>query len=63
MDWAFKYMKEVNAGMVHINNQTSSEGHMPFGGVKSSGVGPFSIGGTNKDFYTDLKVVYVQYAQ
>jgi alpha-ketoglutaric semialdehyde dehydrogenase len=47
--------------MVHINNGTISEGHMPFGGVKNSGLGHYSIGQTNKDFYTELKVVYTQY--
>ncbi|GAX89824.1 aldehyde dehydrogenase family protein [Effusibacillus lacus] len=63
MDWAHAYVDEVESGMVHINNGTISEGHMPFGGVKNSGVGPYSIGGTNKDFYTELKVVYLQYKQ
>nr|MBA5587581.1 aldehyde dehydrogenase [Anaerobacillus isosaccharinicus]QOY38649.1 aldehyde dehydrogenase [Anaerobacillus isosaccharinicus] len=61
MNWAYRFMEDVESGMIHINNGTVSEGHMPFGGVKNSGVGPFSIGGTNKDFYTELKVTYIQH--
>ncbi|SFM18994.1 aldehyde dehydrogenase family protein [Salibacterium qingdaonense] len=61
MEYGYQFMEDVESGMIHINNGTVSEGHMPFGGVKNSGVGPYSIGGTNKDFYTDLKVTYIQH--
>ncbi len=61
MDWAYRFKDDVESGMIHINNGTNSEGHMPFGGVKNSGVGPYSIGDTNKDFYTELKVTYIQH--
>jgi len=61
MDFAYDFAQDVESGMIHINNGTVSEGHMPFGGVKNSGIGPYSIGGTNKDFYTNLKVNYIQY--
>jgi len=61
MDFAYEFIQDVESGMIHINNGTVSEGHMPFGGVKNSGIGPYSIGGTNKDFYTNLKVIYTQY--
>jgi alpha-ketoglutaric semialdehyde dehydrogenase len=60
-EWAHEFSEDVESGMVHINNGTISEGHMPFGGVKNSGLGQYSIGQTNKDFYTELKVVYTQY--
>lgn len=37
---AFRYMQEVNAGMVHINAPTiADEPHVPFGGVGDSGFG------------------------
>ena len=34
---------------------------MPFGGVKNSGLGAFSKGATNKDFFTTWKVNYTKY--
>lgn len=54
----FEFMRDIEAGMGHINHGTSSEGHLPFGGVKESGLGIYSIGDTNKDFYTNLKIIY-----
>lgn len=58
---AYQYAEKVQSGMVHINHGTASEAHMPFGGVKQSGFGAFSIGSSNKEFYTEMKVVYFQY--
>jgi acyl-CoA reductase-like NAD-dependent aldehyde dehydrogenase len=34
---------------------------MPFGGAKASGLGAFSKGATNKDFYTNYKVHYLKF--
>ncbi|WP_067925157.1 aldehyde dehydrogenase family protein [Alicyclobacillus shizuokensis] len=53
--------KRLQAGMVHINHGTASEPHVPFGGIKESGYGPYSIGSTNQQFYMQTKVVYTQY--
>ena len=37
---AFEYINTVEAGMVHVNAPTlGGEVHLPFGGLKSSGVG------------------------
>jgi aldehyde dehydrogenase (NAD+) len=47
--------------MIHINHGTASQAHVPFGGVKDSGLGAYSIGHTAKDFYTNLKAVYVKW--
>lgn len=58
---AYKFVEEVESGMVHVNHGTASQAHVPFGGVKESGYGAFSIGKTNKDFYTEMKVAYFQY--
>ncbi|MCM3726541.1 aldehyde dehydrogenase family protein [Neobacillus cucumis] len=58
MEYAEQFVNEVQTGMLHINNGTISESHVPFGGLKNSAVGPYSIGVTAKDFFTDLKVVY-----
>jgi acyl-CoA reductase-like NAD-dependent aldehyde dehydrogenase len=58
MQYAEQAAADIEVGMVHINNGTISESHVPFGGVKSSAVGSYSIGSTGKDFFTALKVVY-----
>ncbi|GGJ08278.1 aldehyde dehydrogenase [Alicyclobacillus cellulosilyticus] len=52
--------RRLKTGMVHINHGTASQAHIPFGGVKQSGYGAYSVGATSRDFYTDLKVVYVR---
>jgi aldehyde dehydrogenase (NAD+) len=57
----YKFMRESQSGMVHINHGSVSESFMPFGGIKMSGLGSFSIGTTNKEFFTNLKVIYNQY--
>jgi acyl-CoA reductase-like NAD-dependent aldehyde dehydrogenase len=58
---AFQFAEQIQSGMVHINHGTASAAHMPFGGVKNSGFGAYSIGSSNKEFFTETKVVYVQY--
>ncbi|GIQ68884.1 aldehyde dehydrogenase family protein [Xylanibacillus composti] len=50
---------ELDSGMVHINHGTASQAHVPFGGVKHSGFGAYSIGHTNQEFFTQVKAVYV----
>jgi len=58
----FTFADRVEAGVVHINSPTTGgEAHVPFGGLKSSGIGPREQGSTQLDFYTELKVVYVDY--
>jgi aldehyde dehydrogenase (NAD+) len=61
LDLAGRFVDGVRSGMVHVNHGTASEPHMPFGGVKDSAIGPGSIGATTKDFFTDIKAVYVKY--
>lgn len=57
---AKQFIRNMKSGMVHINHGTASEAHVPFGGVKNSGYGAYSIGSTAKDFYMCDKVVYVK---
>lgn len=57
-EYVDQFVSQAEAGMIHVNNGTISESHVPFGGLKSSAVGPYSIGVTAKDFFTDLKVIY-----
>ncbi|GAA1790519.1 aldehyde dehydrogenase [Planosporangium flavigriseum] len=59
LDVAMRYTQGVQAGMVHVNHGTISQPHVPFGGVKDSGSGAFSIGSTNQDFFTNTKTVYL----
>lgn len=33
---------------------------MPFGGVKDSGLGAYSIGHSNLEFFTNVKAAYFQ---
>jgi acyl-CoA reductase-like NAD-dependent aldehyde dehydrogenase len=58
----FDFCERIEAGMVHVNSPTvGGEAQIPFGGVKSSGVGDREQGPTALDFYTDVKVVYIDY--
>jgi len=55
-----EFLRHVECGMAHINHGTASQAHVPFGGVKDSGQGSFSIGPTVKDAFTNIKTVYVK---
>lgn len=58
----FKFTDEIDVGIVHINSPTvGGEAHLPFGGMKATGVGPREQGSVAMDFYTELKVVYMEY--
>lgn len=56
------FQRNIQSGMCHINHGTVTDATMPFGGVKRSGLGPFSKGVTNRDFFTNFKVTYTKYA-
>ena len=56
-----KFVQHVESGMVHVNHGTASQAHVPFGGVKDSGLGAFSIGPTVKDAFTNVKAVYIKW--
>jgi alpha-ketoglutaric semialdehyde dehydrogenase len=58
----FRFIDEIETGMTHINSPTTGgEAHIPFGGIKGTGIGDREQGSTALDFYTDLKVVYIDY--
>lgn len=58
----FRFVDEIETGMTHINSPTfGGEAHIPFGGIKGTGIGDREQGSTALDFYTELKVVYVDY--
>jgi acyl-CoA reductase-like NAD-dependent aldehyde dehydrogenase len=58
----FRFVEEIETGMTHVNSPTTGgEAHIPFGGIKATGIGEREQGSTALDFYTELKVVYVDY--
>jgi len=61
LNYIYKFQQDIQSGMVHINHGTVTDSYMPFGGIKNSGLGSFSKGKTNKDFFTNLKVIYTRY--
>ena len=56
-----EFIQNVESGMVHVNHGTASQAHVPFGGVKDSGHGAFSIGPTVKEAFTNVKTVYIKW--
>jgi len=58
----FEFIDRIETGITHVNSPTvGGEAHVPFGGIKDTGVGPREVGHTALDFYTETKVVYVDY--
>jgi aldehyde dehydrogenase (NAD+) len=58
----FRFVDRLDAGIIHVNSPTvGGEAHLPFGGMKATGVGLREMGRVAIDFYTELKVVYVDY--
>jgi acyl-CoA reductase-like NAD-dependent aldehyde dehydrogenase len=60
IDEVLRFVRESESGMVHVNHGTNSEAHLPFGGVKASGLGAYSIGHSNMEFFTHVKTAYFQ---
>jgi alpha-ketoglutaric semialdehyde dehydrogenase len=58
---ANEFATRVAAGMIHVNHGTASQPHVPFGGVKASGQGAYSIGSTAREFFTNVKAVYIRW--
>lgn len=61
MSVAHRCASEIHTGMIHINHGTASQAHVPFGGVAGSGQGAYSIGPTAREFFTNVKAVYVRW--
>ncbi|MEE2928049.1 MAG: aldehyde dehydrogenase family protein [Chloroflexota bacterium] len=60
---AFEYINTVEAGMVHVNAPTlGGEVHLPFGGLKSSGVGHREQGTEAVEFFSEVITVYIDHA-
>ncbi|MDQ3808907.1 MAG: aldehyde dehydrogenase family protein [Chloroflexota bacterium] len=58
----FRFVDRVDVGIAHINQPTlGGEVHLPFGGVKASGIGPHEQGREAIDFFTKVKTVYINH--
>ncbi|MCU1376948.1 MAG: putative methylmalonate-semialdehyde dehydrogenase [acylating] (mmsdh), partial [Actinomycetia bacterium] len=56
---AIAFANDIQAGMVHINSQTTgAEPNMPFGGMKASSSWSREMGQHGLDWYTQLKAIY-----
>src|SRR5438477_8602477 len=60
---AFRAMGELDSGITYVNAPTSAaEAPLPFGGVKQTGNGHREGGWEVYDFYSETKVVYVDFS-
>jgi aldehyde dehydrogenase (NAD+) len=58
----FEFIDKIETGITHVNSPTvGGEAHLPFGGMKATGVGLREMGRVAIDFFTELKAVYVDY--
>lgn len=58
---AMDFVKRVETGVTHVNIPSNYfENHFPFGGKKSSSIGPREQGSTALDFWTEHKTVYIK---
>jgi alpha-ketoglutaric semialdehyde dehydrogenase len=58
---AIAFAHDIDAGMVHINSQTTgAEPNMPFGGMKASSSWSREMGQDGLDWYTQLKAIYAE---
>ncbi len=57
---ALEFVNGIEAGIVHVNGETAgAEPQVPFGGMKASGTYMREQGKAARDFYTQLKTVYL----
>lgn len=58
----FDFIDRIETGITHVNSPTvGGEAQLPFGGMKSTGVGLREMGREAIDFYTEVKAVYIDY--
>ena len=54
-----RFLAESQHGMMHVNHGTVPDNNMPFGGIRNSGVGAYSVGPTAVNFYTSEHSAYI----
>ena len=60
---AFQAIEELETGIVYINAPTiGAEVHLPFGGVKNTGIGTREAGPTAIEEFTETKTVFIDHS-
>src|SRR5438045_898090 len=60
---ACRVMEELDNGITYVNAPTiGAEAHLPFGGIKGTGNGHREVGWQGYEFFSETKVVYVDYS-
>jgi aldehyde dehydrogenase (NAD+) len=60
---AFLAIQRIEAGITYINSSTiGAEAHLPFGGVKHTGIGTREGGWIGIEEFSEIKTVYVDYS-
>ena len=63
LEGAFRVVTDLDNGITDVNAPTiGAEAHLPFGGVKQTGNGHREGGWEVYDFYSETKVVYIDYS-
>lgn len=58
---AYHFISNIESGVTHVNIPSNYfENQFPFGGKKSSSIGPREQGSTALDFWTEHKTVYIK---
>jgi aldehyde dehydrogenase (NAD+) len=58
----FRFAERANAGIIHVNRPgVGGYSHAPFGGIKESGYGGREVGDEVINFYSETKMVYVNF--
>ena len=58
----FDYAERIETGICHVNSPTmGGEAHLPFGGMKQTGIGGREMNEEALEFFTELKTVYFDY--
>jgi alpha-ketoglutaric semialdehyde dehydrogenase len=54
-------VERFDLGVLHVNSETTgADVHVPFGGTKASGTSHREMGRAARDFFTEVKTVYVR---
>jgi aldehyde dehydrogenase (NAD+) len=61
LERALAAVDRFDVGVLHVNSETcGADPHVPFGGTKDSGTSQREMGAAARDFYTELKTVYLR---